>query len=603
MTPTPPTEPSPPFPPPEGEAVYLGPVRSIETAPSQMITELPATARVIGFGGLFLFVLGVVAVVTNMALGPRWIGVGGGYMFASVGLALMLYHALRDGEQDVRRLYGTLAAAWLLLALAATVLPGPVLTKSASGVKEVGANLFPWGVTFGFLALLFAIPFARHETDSTYREVVVKGMLGVGGVLTAIAVVYSLFRPDFLAGWGIAVALLGLAFLAAYFAQVDTSEGLGYKVAFALGALGGAAAVYALARSFVPAVLYEGPGALRRVNQSLDPWKAVSRALAVVVFLGVAALAILRGMPGWLRGVLAAVGVGGAIVLVVGATTRVINQEPAAYFVPGGLALLGLGLLYLALSLGLCSDNVFVTLVRRELASFFLTPMGYVVLIGMVAVSGIEYSLFASSLVKITRPVREPIMGEYIGILALFAVVFLIPALTMRLFAEEKRTGSLEVLLTAPVSEPAVVLSKYLAAWLVFLIAWLPYAVFLVGLRIEGGQPFDYRPLLSFYLALAATGAGLIGMGLFFSSMTRSQLAAGVLTFAGMVAFLIVILADEFPIFGVTGKAVLSRLSFYRIWRQSLAGQLPVRDLFIHGSLGVLWAFLTVKVLEARKWS
>ena len=92
-------------------------------------------------------------------------------------------------------------------------------------------------------------------------------------------------------------------------------------------------------------------------------------------------------------------------------------------------------------------------------------------------------------------------------------IPFLVPALTMRLLSEEKRTGTLEVLLTAPVNEAAVVLSKFLACWLFFMLCWVPTGLYLIALRVEGGQPFDYRPLLSFYLAVGASGAAFIAIG------------------------------------------------------------------------------------------
>src|SRR5207302_1511061 len=150
--------------------------------------------------------------------------------------------------------------------------------------------------------------------------------------------------------------------------------------------------------------------------------------------------------------------------------------------------------------------NPFVTLTRRELSSYFMSPIGYLVLGGMAVAQWIGYWEFVARLEAASRRgggLPEPIVQFYI--VALFPVIALtlqVPALTMRLLAEEKRTGSLEVLLTAPVTERAVVLSKFLATWVFFLLTWVPAALFLVALRVEGGQAFDYKPLLSFYIAL-----------------------------------------------------------------------------------------------------
>ncbi|MDB5311084.1 MAG: hypothetical protein JWO38_5286 [Gemmataceae bacterium] len=589
-------------------------VRPAETAPSQVLAEGPAFARMVGFAGLFGLVLGGVVVVTNMALSPRWIGTGWGYMFAALGIVLMLYHATRDGEQEVRRLYGMFAALWLVLAVGAAVVPGPVFSSPGVGKKEIGYNLLQGGVGFGFLSLLFAIPFARHETDKKYHDVTVVGMLAVGALLAVGSLAYGLFKPDFLLGPGIALALLGLGFLAAYMGQVDTSEGIGYQVALALGVAGAAVAVYAFARSTVPTLLYEGPNVLRKPNGDLDQWKVLARFLAAAVFAGVAAAGVLgKRFPLWLRSTLGAVGVAGVVVLAVASLkANTLTTPPPTFLVPGGVILIGLGIVYLSVSLGICSDNQFVTLTRRELAAYFLSPIGYLVLGGIVLITWIGYWMFINRLSEFgssqpPTPVPEPIVSMYF--FALFPVIALlleVPALTMGLISEEKRTGSLEVLLTVPVNETPVVLSKFLATWLFFMISWLPFGLFLIALRVEVGQPFDYRPLLSFYVALGAQGLAFVAIGLFFSAMTRNQLVAAVLTFVVMLLFLLCyfIQGDQFAL-GVPAflQTTLGRLSFITMWGEALQGRLPLRDTLLFASLAVFFLFLAVKVLETRKWN
>ena len=190
------------------------------------------------------------------------------------------------------------------------------------------------------------------------------------------------------------------------------------------------------------------------------------------------------------------------------------------------------------------------------------------------------------------------------NLIPVVAVIFAVPALTMRLLAEEKRTGSLEVLLTSPVNEWPIVVSKFLAAWLFFLLCWVPAGLFLVALRVETGQPFDYRPLLSFYVALAACSAGFISAGLFFSSITRNQIVAAVLTFALMMGLLVChFIKDATSGVGSTGQMFLNRLSFIDLWRESLKGQLPLRDALVWLSAAVFGLFLSVKTLEIRKWN
>ena len=115
-----------------------------------------------GFAGLFFLVLGAVVVISTRVLGPRWVPEGFGFLSAAVGLALMLYHAVTDSEQEIRRMYGGFAAFWLLVAVVASFIPGPF---DDGATRTVGHFLLPWGVGAALLSLLFAIPFTRHETE------------------------------------------------------------------------------------------------------------------------------------------------------------------------------------------------------------------------------------------------------------------------------------------------------------------------------------------------------------------------------------------------------------------------------------------------------
>jgi ABC-type transport system involved in multi-copper enzyme maturation permease subunit len=581
-------------------------VRPIETAPSQVLAEGPALARTIGFAGLFGLVLGAFVIITNQVLGPRWVSIGGGYLFAAFGIALMLYHAVRDGEPEIRRMYGMLAALWLILGIGAAVVPGPVFSSAAT--KEVGYNLLPWGVGFGFLSLLFAIPFARHETDPKYHSLVVNGLLAVGAILAVGSLIAGLVRPDFLVGPGIAIALLGLGFLCAYLGQVDTSEGIGYQVAFAIGIIGGVVALYAIGRAAVPTLLYEGSGVLRKPNGDLDKWKVAARVLVAGFFAALIFIAARGRLALWFRATLAAIGVAALVVLGLASfQAHTITIPPEPFLVPNGVILIGLGIVYLAVSMGVCSDNQFVTLTRRELASYFLSPIGYLVLGGMALAQWGAYWDFLGTVSESRGALPEPIVRYYfVALLTVFALVLEVPALTMRLLSEEKRTGSLEVLLTAPVNESPIVLSKFLATWIFFMISWLPAGLFLIALRVVPDTPFDYRPLLSFYVALAAQGVAFIAIGLFFSSLTRNQIVAAVLMFVVMVFFVACYLVKVSPTaLGLPSflQVALGRLSFIHMWQESLSGQLPLRDVLLFLSIGILFLFLSVKVLETRKWS
>jgi ABC-type transport system involved in multi-copper enzyme maturation permease subunit len=204
-----------------------------------------------------------------------------------------------------------------------------------------------------------------------------------------------------------------------------------------------------------------------------------------------------------------------------------------------------------------------------------------------------------SQQVAVREPVIMPLMWSLIPVLSL---VLIVPLLTMRLFSEEERSQTLEVLLTAPVRETPIVLSKFLAVLIVFVTAWLPYGLFLVALRVEGGAPFDYRPIISFSLVLVCCGAGFVAMGLFFSSITRNQVVAGVFTAMGMVLLMAIFWVKKAVPPGSAWANLIDYASFITLWRKALEGKLALRDVMFHISAAVFWLFLTVKVLESRKW-
>ncbi len=575
-----------------------------ELAPSETAIEVPQLSRLVGMVGLFCLTAGVVSIVAAQ-YGRGWLGEGVGYLLGVLGLAGLLIHATRDADLEIRRVYGLFALVLLAAAVVISVYPGKT---GASAEGHVGAWLLPWGVSLGFLSLLFLVPFARHETEAPFHEWIQYLLLGVGGLLAVGSVVAGVIVNDFLVGPGILLALLGLGFLCAFLSQIDTTDGLGYSVGVGLGVLGAVSVAVAVGLAVVPSVLHEGPNAIRNASQSYDKWQVIARVVSILGVLAVASLGFTKRLPLWFRSVAVVLGLALAGVLIVGSFAKPIVHVPVPFLVPYGLILAGLGVVFLGVSAAVITDNQFVVLTRRELSAYFYSPIAYIVLFGMNISAWLGYAVFVSGLSDMSQEsggVPEPIVRQYLslGIVGAITVIFLVPALTMRLFSEEKRTGTLEVLLTAPVNEATIVLSKFTASWLFYMICWLPPGLYLVALRIVGGEPFDYRPMLSYYLALGCSGAAFLAMGLFFSSVTRNQIIAAVLTFLGMMFLLLTITARDLAFLDDGIKVIFRRLDFLSLWQQALAGQLAVQNVVIQLSIAVFWLFLTVKVLEVRKWS
>jgi len=579
-----------------------------EQAPSETRTETPTVTRyLIGFGGLFLVTLGVASVIAagynRGLLSVEW-----GYLSAALGTAMLLFHAMRDGDLEIRRAYGVGGGLLLLLAVGVGVFPAK---PEGADTAVAGQLLVPWGGLLAVIAMLFIVAFARHETAEPFRGWARMALLGTGGLLTAASVVFGLFAPDLMAGPGAVLGVIGVVYLCGYFSVSDTTEELPHWVGVGLGVLGGVAVTYAVFRTIAPEVLHTGPAALRKANQSINGWAVFGRVL--LILLGLCGLLALwaKRWPLLVRGSVAAAGVGFATLFLVASFAAPVAQPPAPYLVPGGLILGGLGAAFLAVSLVVTVDAPIVVLFRRELASFFYSPIAYLVLIANAGIAGVSYLFFIGLLFggdpELQRSaIPEPIVGRYWALTmgAAFTVPVLVAAITMRSFSEEKRSGTLEVLLTAPVNDWAVVLSKFAAALTMFMICWLPAAGYLIALRYAADTPFDYRPLLSYYLAMLACGVSFVGFGVFVSSLTRNQIVAAVITFAGIFAMLLTALRDTFDVVlkDSAVRAALGKLDYFGLWQQALSGQLPVSEVCVQLSLGVLWLFLTVKVLEARRW-
>ena len=293
----------------------------------------------------------------------------------------------------------------------------------------------------------------------------------------------------------------------------------------------------------------------------------------------------------------------GVVVAAIAVARSYFPGESGAFFMPYGLILVGLSVAAIILSWLLASEDRVAIVTRRELESFFFSPIAYFVLFGFALSAAISFYVFVEDLQGSARPTPEPIVVHFIfGLSPVFVFVFAVPALTMRLFSEEKRTGTLEVMMTTPVTETTVVLGKFFAALLMFLLVWVPFALFLVALRVMVGKPFDYRPLLAFFVGLTLSGSGLLAFGLFCSSLTRNQLVSFVLSFAGMMLFTFAFIIKFALTRGedaIEGwPLILEHINYLDVWRSTLQGKLIPAQLIFQGSLTIFFLFLTVKVLE-----
>jgi ABC-2 type transport system permease protein len=249
------------------------------------------------------------------------------------------------------------------------------------------------------------------------------------------------------------------------------------------------------------------------------------------------------------------------------------------------------------------------TLLDREVGAFFLSPIAYLVLIGMLVVTTINFW----DLVQQLSDVRTEVAGEASPIISFVAynlwfwlgMLFVIPVVTMRLLSEEKRSGTIEVLMTAPVTELHVVLSKYLATLLFYCVLVSPSAVFLIILRSWGKFEFELLPVYAVYIGMFTMGAMFLSIGLFFSSVTRNQIIAAMLTFAMLLlmfaTFVLHWYAQRSTTFGVIAPVIKYIAVLPHLYELG-TGKMDIKFLLFHLSVATFMLFVTVKVVEARKW-
>jgi ABC-2 type transport system permease protein len=438
----------------------------------------------------------------------------------------------------------------------------------------------------GLVALLYHAAFDR---DVQFRRIYMAfsyAAMAVGAFLCVVP--YEKVWDQFPAGF--LCLSLGLVFFLAYLRNEDDRKfrEIGQRVLLGTGAV-------LLAVGLVGGNLY--PDFLPGIGLLLGLLGLVY----VVAFLGS------RGVGDDLA-YYVGLGLGGvAAVLAVIAIVRSAFYAGAGGFalVPHGLLLLLLAAFAGLVSLGFCSDARLVVLTRRELGALFYSPLAYFVLFAFTVIGWITFWFWLGGVARAEHPLPEPILAHFLGnILFIIVTIAAVPVLTMRSFSEEKRTGTLEVMLTTPVDESLVVLSKFFAALFMFLLVWLPIVLFLVALRVvpKPDTPFDYRPALSFTVALVATAANFISFGLLCSSLTRNQLISGVLTFSGMMLFTCVFMLKEW-LHGPVWDSVIDHATYLALWSGAAQGKLFPPWLLFHVSLTVLFLFITVKVLEARKWA
>ncbi len=250
-----------------------------------------------------------------------------------------------------------------------------------------------------------------------------------------------------------------------------------------------------------------------------------------------------------------------------------------------------------------------LAIANKELRSYFVSPIAYVVVGFFAILFGYFYVASLSILLRVSMQagmfgggpqsinINEFMVRPLLSNTAI-VLLFFLPFLTARAYAEEKRSGTIELLLTSPLSDLQIIFGKFLGAFTLFILMLAVTAIHM-GILFWYGEP-ELWPMLSGYLGLVLMGASFISLGLLVSSTTRNQIVAGVITFALLLLFWVLSwMADSA---GPTTQGVLSYLSILEHFDDFSKGVIDTKHVTYYLSFIAFGLFLTAKSVDSERW-
>jgi ABC-2 type transport system permease protein len=251
--------------------------------------------------------------------------------------------------------------------------------------------------------------------------------------------------------------------------------------------------------------------------------------------------------------------------------------------------------------------NIFL-IANKELRSYFTSPIAYLLMAAFGLIFGFTFASSCGYMLRMSlqaqmmgqqqpMSVNDTIIAPLLGFSGTITL-FLIPMITMRLVAEEKRNGTIELLLTSPIDDNALILGKWLGAMYLYLCV-LGMSVLSIALVFIWSKP-DLQPVLIAYLGLILQGGALLAFGLWFSSMTRNQIVAGGVTFF----FCLFLYLIKFYLENQNGWLAqgLSYLCIVTHLEDFSKGLLSMKDVIFYFTLTFLGLFLTSRSMESLRW-
>jgi ABC-2 type transport system permease protein len=245
---------------------------------------------------------------------------------------------------------------------------------------------------------------------------------------------------------------------------------------------------------------------------------------------------------------------------------------------------------------------------RKELKGYFASPIAYLLMAFFGLIFGFGFYTATRDMMKFSMQsqmmgqqqpmnVNDQIIRPLLGFASTIAL-FLIPMITMRLFAEEKRSGTIELLLTSPIKDIEIIVGKWLGAMLLYLCV-LGMSMIDIAMLYAWGKP-DLKPVLVAYLGLILQGGALLAIGAFISTTTKNQIIAGGVTF---FVCLLLWLLSWFTAYDTSAPAqVVNYISIVTHFENFSKGVLDSKDVVFYFSMIFFALFLTSRSMESLRW-
>jgi ABC-2 type transport system permease protein len=246
-----------------------------------------------------------------------------------------------------------------------------------------------------------------------------------------------------------------------------------------------------------------------------------------------------------------------------------------------------------------------VAIAQKELRSYFSSPMAYIVIGFFLLPFGVFFYLYLQNFVRQSMTsqfggamnINQQVI-RYVLQNASVIILFILPMITMRTYSEEKRSGTIELLLTSPVKDAEIILGKFFGA-LGLYAAMIAVTLLYIAILFVYGNP-EWKPLVAGYLGLLLMGGAFIALGLLISSTTSNQIVAGVVTF---VVFLLLWIIGWFAdSAGPTFGPITQYLSITEHFDDFSRGIIDTKHLIYYLSLITFGLFLTAKSVDTERW-